>query len=55
MVSRWLAQTCDSIDMFNVVMNSVRLKTQFHQDADIMVRRILFYDPLRHPDDHRKC
>lgn len=54
MVSRWLAQTCDSIDMFNVVMIADSLKKQFHQEADMMVRRILFHDLLRHPDDHRE-
>ncbi|KAI9437944.1 carboxylic acid transporter protein [Lactarius indigo] len=35
--SGWLAQTCDSVDMFNVVLNVVLLKTEFHQDAGIVM------------------
>jgi SHS family lactate transporter-like MFS transporter len=35
--SGWLAQTCDSIDMFNVVMISSLLKEQFHQRTIVMM------------------
>ncbi|KAH9054240.1 carboxylic acid transporter [Lactarius vividus] len=35
--SGWLAQTCDSTDMFNVALNIGRLKTEFHQDAGIVM------------------
>jgi len=35
--SGWLAQTCDSIDMFNVVLNTDRLKEQFHQDTIVIL------------------
>ncbi|KAI9450116.1 carboxylic acid transporter protein [Lactarius psammicola] len=35
--SGWLSQTCDSIDMSNVVFNSSRLKAEFHLNANIVM------------------
>jgi hypothetical protein len=43
-VHGWLAQACDSIYIFNVVMNASRLEKRFHLDADtVMVRRIILH------------
>ncbi|KAH9033341.1 carboxylic acid transporter protein [Lactarius pseudohatsudake] len=44
--SGWLAQTCDSIDMFNVSLNVVRLKTEFHQDAGSVMMIVISLNSL---------
>ncbi|KAH9167767.1 carboxylic acid transporter protein [Lactarius sanguifluus] len=44
--SGWLAQTCDSIDMSNVTLNIVRLKTEFHQDGGIVMIIVISLNSL---------
>jgi len=36
--SGWLAQTCDSIDMFNISLNAGRLERHFHLDGDVAMK-----------------
>jgi SHS family lactate transporter-like MFS transporter len=44
--SGWLAQTCDSIDIFNVATNAERFNKQFHQDKAIVMMIVVSLNSL---------